>query len=479
MGTMVLLSCCLQPLKMRRAKIQPHRVPMQASRAHLRSTLSRVLCCSILFDCTPFCSPVTAHGSVSSTLMQVSGNPITCEPGKQLQSLPDSFRKGDNQTGWQDISSAPMHCVDCEVGMYNLGSTKCFKCHPCPIGGDCQGGYKVEVAQKGAFWQGQPFHKSCISLSTHDWLQKRGTSIVTHQIHNSSGSKVVSDSTEQSRTSHGSGSGGSGSGGSASGGSGSGGSGSGGSGSGGSGSGGSGSGEIGSAGSSSEGSRSGGSGSGGSRSASDTCAFNVSSEDSLIDQHGGHVNIYECPGGKAACPGGPVCADGHKGPACALCWTCADECREQGADACAACKGLWAQDASRRCIRCEANTDHFRVLFAAVIAAALMIVLYVFSTRAMRNASSDADGATSQTSCWIYKITFFQKMSSAINRMMSSAATKYLAWTVNKDPYAAKAFAKPQSVLDSIKVLVSYLQVHNHKPCMCRMRLVWVVSLRL
>ena len=263
-----------------------------------------------------------------------------------------------------------------------------------PDGGECtQGGYKVGVAQKGAFWRGQPSLKSCISLSTHDWLREQGASFVTNQVEPepttlASISKVVSNNTEPSRTSH------------------------------------------------------------GSSSASDACAFNVSSEGSLIDQHGGHVNIYACPGGKAACPGGPVCADDHKGPACALCWNCADECRERGADACAACKGPWAQDASRRCIRCEINADHFRVLFAAVIAAALMILLYVFSIRPIRNASTD--GAISHRSCWIYNIACVQKMVGAINCMLSSAATKYLAWTVNNDPYAAKAFAKPQRVLDSI-----------------------------
>jgi hypothetical protein len=68
-------------------------------------------------------------------------------------------------------------------------------------------------------------------------------------------------------------------------------------------------------------------------------------------------------------------------------------------------------------------------------------------------------------------------MSGAINRILSSAATKYLAWTVNNDPHAAKAFARPQSVLDSIKVLVGYFQVDNNKPCIGLMRLVLVISI--
>ena len=194
-----------------------------------------------------------------------------------------------------------------------------------------------------------------------------------------------------------------------------------------------------------------------------------SSKASLVDQHGGPVNIYKCPGGKAACPGGPVCADGHKGPACALCWTCADDCRERSAKAGSACKASWAQDASRRCIRCEASTDNFPALFAAASVIPLMVVLYVFSARPMRKALTD--NTNKRQSChWIGKTAFFQTMSGMMNRMLSSAATKYLAWTVSDDPYAAKAFARPQSVLDTIKVLVSYLQVDGHTSFICCMR---------
>ena len=43
--------------------------------------------------------------------------------------------------------------------------------------------------------------------------------------------------------------------------------------------------------------------------------------------------------------------------------------------------------------------------------------------------------------------------------MLSRIATKYLALTVNSDPYAAKAFAKPTNVIDSFKILVSFSQV--------------------
>ena len=45
----------------------------------------------------------------------------------------------------------------------------------------------------------------------------------------------------------------------------------------------------------------------------------------------------------------------------------------------------------------------------------------------------------------ITHIGFVQKMTGVLHRLLSNIATKYLALTVNSDPYAAKAFAKPGS----------------------------------
>ena len=62
------------------------------------------------------------------------------------------------------------HCLKCQ-GAQNQYTLCNIKCHSCPMGGDCAlGGYEVRVAQEGAFWQGQPFFKTCMSLSTYDWL---------------------------------------------------------------------------------------------------------------------------------------------------------------------------------------------------------------------------------------------------------------------------------------------------------------------
>ena len=57
------------------------------------------------------------------------------------------------------------------------------------------------------------------------------------------------------------------------------------------------------------------------------------------------------------------------------------------------------------------------------------------------------------------KIVCIQKVFAVLHHFLTSLATQYLALTVNGDPYSSRHFAKPASVIDSIKVLVSFFQV--------------------
>ena len=87
----------------------------------------------------------------------------------------------------------------------------------------------------------------------------------------------------------------------------------------------------------------------------------------------------------------------------------------------------------------------------------LLLVLYVVSTKPIR--AENQWRIAPKFARQIYKLAVVQHVSQALHRVLSSLATKYLALTANKDPYAAKAFAKPGIVYDSFKILLSFSQV--------------------
>ena len=207
-------------------------------------------------------------------MMQVSGNPITCEPGKQLQSLPDSFRKGDNQAVGQDIQIAPRHCVDCEVGTYNLGSGKCFECNDHQA--VCRGGYQIQP--KPGYWRAPPYYESCFNYTINE-ITSAPTNVP--KLRRAKG-KAASSPSPLSRGKH-----------------------------------------MTAApltpftGQTTLPAK---------ISSTGSCPEPFSSAQSLVDQSGGKASIFRCPGGAVACPDSGdgtgtsrACGEGYHGPACALC----------------------------------------------------------------------------------------------------------------------------------------------------------------
>ena len=59
--------------------------------------------------------------------------------------------------------------------------------------------------------------------------------------------------------------------------------------------------------------------------------------------------------------------------------------------------------------------------------------------------------------------------------MLSRIATRYVALTVNSDPYASKAFVKPTATLQTIKVLISFMQVVGS---LAKINIEWPTSLQ-
>ena len=149
--------------------------------------------------------------------------------------------------------------------------------------------------------------------------------------------------------------------------------------------------------------------------------------------------------GTEACPstnGTDNCGEGYRGVLCA------------------ACEPNWAQVTDRSCKKCDANSHHYIAPFVVCCVICVLLVLYLFSTRPIRR---DQHWYI-LPKLWqrFYNMMFVQRMCIALHRILSSIATQYLALMVTDDPYATKAFARPASALESIKVLVSFLQVCMH-----------------
>ena len=164
----------------------------------------------------------------------------------------------------------------------------------------------------------------------------------------------------------------------------------------------------------------------------------ISSPFSVINKNDGKAGIYKCPGGTSACPNSEAhtCAEGHKGIACALC--------QQG----------WAQDARRQCVECQSGSASYLAPFVAVCSAIVPFLVWLVLAQPLR-----ASGGPSRPAQWIMKLSFVQKVRQTVAPHLASLATKYLKLTVNSDPYASKAFAKPTASLQSAKILISFAQV--------------------
>ena len=103
----------------------------------------------------------------------------------------------------------------------------------------------------------------------------------------------------------------------------------------------------------------------------------------------------------------------------------------------------------------------------------LLLVLYLVSTKPIR--AENQWQIAPKFARQVYKLAVVQHVSRALHHVLSSLATKYLALTANKDPYAARAFAKPGIVYDSFKILVSFSQVQTSVLSACS-RSMWHTS---
>ena len=169
-----------------------------------------------------------------------------------------------------------------------------------------------------------------------------------------------------------------------------------------------------------------------------TCESVVSSPSSTISKYNGRANIWPCPGGKAACPqlNARACSKGHGGVACALCLS------------------DYAQDASRRCIKCSQPSGTYLAVFVALSMIALLAIVYLYSAHPIR-ASYPSNGAMTRLLHRFYKLSLVAKTTAWLHCVLANVAARYLALTTNDDPYADKAFAKPSSIVDSAKILIS------------------------
>ena len=169
-----------------------------------------------------------------------------------------------------------------------------------------------------------------------------------------------------------------------------------------------------------------------------SCESVVSSPSSTISKYNGRANIWPCPGGKAACPqlNDGACSEGHGGVVCALCLS------------------YYAQDASRRCIKCGRPSGTYFAVFVALSMIVLLALVYFYSAHPIR-ASYPRNGAMTRLLHRFYKLSLVAKTTARLHRLLTNCATRYLALTTNDDPYADKAFAKPGSIADSAKILIS------------------------
>ena len=168
------------------------------------------------------------------------------------------------------------------------------------------------------------------------------------------------------------------------------------------------------------------------------CEVLASSPSSMISKYNGRANIWPCPGGKAACPqlNARACSEGHGGVVCALCLP------------------NYAQDASRRCIKCSQTPGTYFAVFVALSMIALLALVYFYSAHPIR-ASHPSNGTITRLLHRFYKLSLVAKTTSWLHHVLANVAARYLAMTTNDDPYANKAFAKPGSIADSAKILVS------------------------
>ena len=132
------------------------------------------------------------------------------------------------------------------------------------------------------------------------------------------------------------------------------------------------------------------------------------------------------------------CAEGHHGVACALC--------RQG----------WAQNWRRVCIECSSNSTYVLVLLGVGCVIGLLILLYFVAAQPMT--ALNGPSALGQPFQWALNLSFVRMLKQVVVRMLSGVATRYLALTVNDDPYGSKAFAKPESTVQTVKILISFLQ---------------------
>ena len=133
------------------------------------------------------------------------------------------------------------------------------------------------------------------------------------------------------------------------------------------------------------------------------------------------------------------CAVGHHGVVCAL------------------CKPGWAQDSFRKCVDCPSNSARYVALFAAGCSIGTLLLLYFVSARPMR--APDGLSLFGRAFQWILKLSVLRRIQQFMMGLLSRITTRYLALTCNSDPYAAKAFAKPAATMQSIKILISFMQV--------------------
>ena len=85
---------------------------------------------------------------------------------------------------------------------------------------------------------------------------------------------------------------------------------------------------------------------------------------------------------------------------------------------------------------------------------ALFALVYFHSAQPIR-AAYFGDSHLAHLSRRFHELGLVVLITAWLHRLLANAATRYLALMSNDDPYASKAFAKPGSVVDSVKILIS------------------------
>lgn len=145
----------------------------------------------------------------------------------------------------------------------------------------------------------------------------------------------------------------------------------------------------------------------------------------------------------------------------------------------ALCQDGFTLTSSLVCTQCSSDSAAYRVPFSIICAIILLGLLYWFGIRPLRRQQDtvNSEATTAQTKLVKLKVLILEPLMACtrelkpalmpIGRAISHVATTWFRLTMNNDPYAAKAFAKPEvvkGVVHQLEHCVIIIQVANTKP---------------